>query len=430
MRSYSKLLAACMTLGMLASCTALAARDVAGTERAPLRASGAAASESHKDLLLTTHADAISALDLETRSSLRLGRDVITSPDLARVYERTIRHGRGVLKTRDSASGRLLSRTRIPRALEVAVASSTGDHLALIEPHEPSATPWLPAGKRHTRIAVVSPSGVDETRKLRLAGNFEIEAFSTDDRQLFLIEYMPAMNPWHYSVRRLELSSGEVRPIARRKQNAPGTMRGTGRVQAFAPDGSELYTLYTQQGPNYAHDKSHEGDDGYVYAFVHLLNLEGAWTHCIDLPQPFGTGAVTTHALALSPSGDRLFVIDPSSGGVAAVDPAGKRILKSVELDLRKLRAGEASAAVGPDNTLYVSGGRSLLRIEGDSLRLLDRRRFANAVQGIEVSGDGGRLYIAFKNRVAVVEASTGRRLQTIRSSGVEGLAGVVVSPK
>jgi YVTN family beta-propeller protein len=308
--------------------------------------------------------------------------------------------------------------------LEPRVASTSGDLLALAEPHQAGATPWLPAGRRRSEIAVVS-TGDGATRSYDLKGNFEIEAFSTDDRQLFLLEYRPALNPTRYTLRRLKLGSGDVIPIKRSKQNAPGSMLGTGRVALFSPSGHELYTLYTQQGPNYAHgdDGTHEHDAGAVHAFIHLLNLEGAWTHCIDLPMPFGTGAVTTHALAMSADGTRLYVADPSSGGVAVIDPSRAKVLESVTMDLDALTKGDASAQVGSDGRLYLAGGTQVLALDGRTLEAVGRWEIGERVSGLAVGSDGTRLYLAVRKRVRVIDSASGAGIEVIRARGITGIS-------
>jgi hypothetical protein len=273
----------------------------------------------------------------------------------------------------------------------------------------------------------VVSTGDGATRAYNLKGNFEIEAFSTDDRQLFLLEYRPALNPTRYTLRRLKLESGDVIPIKRSKQNAPGSMRGTGRIALFSPRGHELYTLYTQQGPNYAHgpDDTHYQDAGGVLAFVHLLNLEGAWTHCIDLPLPFGTGAVTTHALAMSADGSRLYVVDPSSGGVAVIDPSQAKVLESVTMNLESLTKGDASAQVGSNGTLYLAGGSQVLVLDGRTLETMQRWDMGERVSGLTVGSDAARLYLAVRNGVKVVDSATGRVIDVIRAHGITGLSHV-----
>ncbi|MDQ3958198.1 MAG: hypothetical protein M3273_07760, partial [Actinomycetota bacterium] len=209
--------------------------------------------------------------------------------------------------------------------------------------------------------------------------------------------------------------------IARDKQNAPGQMNGTGRLAVFSPQGNEIYTLYTQQGSNYTHVKPEQARRGKVYAFVHQLNLDGAWTHCIDLPAPFGTGTATSHAMAISQDGSRLYVADPSSGGLAVIDPRNSRVLESVIAEIRPLRRG-ASATVSPDGTLYLAGPDRVLAYDGESLDPLRSMQVDGITTGIATNAEGSELYAGTKDGVLVLDAETGDVLRTISLPGARGL--------
>lgn len=414
MRSGAKLSAAFAMIVLLASCSAGVEEPMAEVSSASGAIDGA------DDLLFVDQGTDISAVDVSTGEQVFEASEAVISPDGSRLYSEKQR----TISALDSTTGARLGRMHVAEHLEPRVASTSGKLLALTEPHESGATPWLPAGRRRTEIAVVS-TGDGATRAYNLRGNFEIEAFSTDDRQLFLLEYRPALNPTRYTLRRLKLGSGDVIPIKRSKQNAPGSMRGTGRTALFSPTGHELYTLYTQQGPNYAHgqDGTQDHDAGGVLAFVHLLNLEDAWTHCIDLPMPFGTGAVTTHALAVSADGTRLYVADPSSGGVAVIDPTRAKVLESVTMDLEALTKGNASAQVGSDGTLYLAGGSQVLALDGRTLETMQRWDMSERVSGLAVGSDGARLYFAVRNRVKVIDSATGQGIDVIRARGITGIS-------
>ena len=414
-------------MAMLAACSSAASDELTPAARSAAQRFPTGPVATEHDVLLLATGSGVAAIEAATGRKVFATRAAIMSPDHSLLYSKSGRREAPRVTTLDAATGRKLANVAIPRNFELGVSSTSGASLALVEPHERGVTPWLPAGKAHTRLVIVSPDGSDKPRKLRLDGNFELEAFSTDERQLFLIEYMPAMNPSHYKVRRLKIGSEKVLPIKPGKQNAPGLMRGTGRVQIFSPKGDELYTLYTQQGPNYAHGGGLDHDPGETHAFIHLLNLEGAWTHCIDLPMPFGTGPVTTHALAMSADGTRLFVADPSSGGLAVIDPAEARVVKSVTMNLRRLRHGHASAEVAPDGTLYLAGGSRVLVIDGESLRVLHHEDMPTSVTGIALDSTGRHLYVGQKNRLVALDPATGERTGTLRPSRAVDLGRVTL---
>lgn len=171
------------------------------------------------------------------------------------------------------------------------------------------------SGREWTEIAVVQPKeAASET--FRLKGDFEPEAFSTDETKLFMIEHLSDVR---YRVRMLKLRTGKVAPIGRLTKFATDSMRGVGRVQVYSPTGDTLYTLYTRQQPNTAHRTSDSyHNDGKVHAFVHVLSLEGAWAHCVDLKMPFGMDADATNDIAVSKDGTFVYATDGAQ--VAVID--------------------------------------------------------------------------------------------------------------
>jgi len=369
-------------------------------------------------ILTTDRSGDVTAIDADSGKVLHKAQSGVLSPTGNLIYAQ---QGRTVTVTKRVA-GRPFARVRAPRDMELEVASTSGRLLAFATPPTNSGSEWRPDGRSRSRITVVGTGERSRTRTYDLKGNFVVEAFSTDDLQLFLLEYLPAKNPWHYELRRLELAGGKIRPIARDKQNAPGEMNGTGRLALSAPSGQELYTLYTQQGFNYSHVDPQNAKPSEVYAFVHLLNLGGAWTHCVDLPAPFGTGSATAHAMAVSDDGTRLFVADPSSGGLAVIEPQAKRVLKSVTTDLRSLRAG-VSADVSVNGDLYLTGKDRVLVFDGETLQLQRSMRPGSGLSGIATSADGSKLYLGKANRILEVDAGTGQRLRTISIPGARGLS-------
>jgi hypothetical protein len=375
-----------------------------------------------EELLFVEGGGGIRAVVPETGTKSFGVRNATPAPDFSVLYSHRITGDEASLVTIDATSGDRLAGVDAPAGLEFGVASASGEFVVFTEPHEAGVTPWLPAGKKRTKLVVASPHQAGARRTYNLAGNFEVEAFSTDDRELFLLEYTPAMNPSQYRLRRLKLGSGRVTGIERVKQNAPGEMRGTGRIQSFSPTGNELYTLYTQQGPNYAHGGPIDDRPGLTYAFVHLLNLDGGWTHCIDLPMPFGTGPVTTHAFALSADGSRLYVADPSSGGVAVIDPVRMHVRNSTTLNLEPLTRGEASAAVASDGTVYLAGGSQILALDGETLRPIERWRVGREVSGIAASSDGSHVYVGLGRRVGIIESKTGAVSGRIHMTDLESV--------
>lgn len=328
-----------------------------------------------------------------------------------------------VLDPRDGAKR---METPVPGTLELTVASSSGELVALATPRAEGATPWLPDGRAVTDVAVLNPR-TGKREDFKLEGNFEPEAFSSDSRELFMIEYIPALEPDRYRVRRLKLSNGNVVPIGRLKQAAPGQMRGTGRMQVMAPDASQLYTLYTRQGPNYAHGAPQEHRDGMVHAFVHVLDLTDRWAHCIDLPMPFGQGSATASAIAMSPAGGPLYVTDWSSGAVAKIAPDKVKVGQVTRLTFGA-PDDETFAQSGLVNgRLFVAGNDEIVVLDGESLGEIDRWALEAEVTGLFLTADESRLFVSLGDRIAELDPVTGDERASFpmeNAGSILGLAG------
>jgi hypothetical protein len=230
-----------------------------------------------------------------------------------------------------------------------------------------------------------------------------------------MIEYIPALDPVEYRVRRLLLRSGRVVPIGRLKSAAPDQMQGTGRNQVYAPDGSELYTLYTQQ-----HNGGHKHSIGGPHAFIHLLNLQDSWAHCIDLPHSFGHGEATASAIALSPSGRYLYVADWTSGAVAKVEPGQIEVTAEALTDFGS--PDEQTWAQATEDRLYVAGNSSIVVIESGTLEEIDRWSLDGEITGLRLSPNDKRLYAVVNDGIVALDASDGSILGSFPALDVDGI--------
>ena len=348
--------------------------------------------------------------------------NAVVGRDFTEIY--STRHGRGTTKLVrwDPETAAVLTGMSIRGAFAPNVAGP-GGQVALTEPRSEGATPWLPDGRMRTTVVIGTPDSGTE-RRYELAGNFEPEAFSTNGRRLYMIEYIPPSEPNRYRVRILNLRTGAVFPIGRLSKElnkAPDQMRGTGRTQVFAPDGDELYTLYTRQGPNYAHGAPAGPSRRQTNAFIHLLNLEDGWAHCIDLPLPFGRGRATASSIDISPDGRELYVSDWTNGAVAIVDPAEVRVLRVAQLPLGDRDDRTFSAASG-SGLLHVAGNDEVVTIDTSSLRVVDRWRMDGDVTGLRAAPDGSIVYVATADSIAMVDATMGSLIGTLPIESVDDI--------
>ena len=166
-------------------------------------------------------------------------------------------------------------------------------------------------------------------------------------------------------------------------------MRGNAHAQVMAPDGRHLYTLYTRDATPTEPAKS----------FVHVLDLEQQLASCVDLPPTFAISPLG--ALAVSPSGNRLYVSAP-------VDRRDRRA-RHQRPDGHPHRGG-SSRIRGHDGPRH--------RLEHDAVRRRRPGRRARCpsmisrsggrgshpgtVIGLKPSTDGSVLYVSLADRVLV----------------------------
>jgi hypothetical protein len=100
--------------------------------------------------------------------------------------------GSTLLETVDGADAESASDVSLDGTLDVRVVSESGAAVALTDPLPDGWDPEVPLPRSRTPIVVADPTGAEQPRTYDLRGNFEPEAFSTDDRQLFMIQHLPA----------------------------------------------------------------------------------------------------------------------------------------------------------------------------------------------------------------------------------------------
>jgi hypothetical protein len=345
----------------------------------------------------------------------------IASPDNS-VLVATERDGAETVVRRMDADGKELTRWKVPGEVEARVVSPLGTSVALTEATGDSASdPYTPVPRERTRVVVATADGSVE--EFDLPGNFEPEAFSTEDDELFLLEYLPALAPTKYRVRRLLLGKGIVQPIGRLKTAAPNQMQGTGRAQVYSPWGDELYTLYTQQSSAGHESGAFSGN----HAFVHLLNLSGSWTHCIDLPHTFGHGDATASAITVSPDGTNLFVVDWTNGQVAVAGPKKVKVTRTASVSFGA--PDDRTFAAASDDLLYVGGGSEVVVLDAATLEVAFRWAAPDEVTGLALSEDGVRLYVASGETVTAVDSASGEVTGETEAEGALGLAHAAPAP-
>ncbi|MFU8852868.1 YncE family protein [Micromonospora sp. SL1-18] len=325
----------------------------------------------------------------------------------------------------DTATGRTSTRVTLPGQWLPQAVSADGTKVALTS-NATNATNGRPQGRDVSPVLIADVTGV--RHRLELRGNFVPEAFTEDLAGLFVLEWLPARAPDRYRVRVVDLATSAPGPLSTRAKTPvpPGAeeeMRGDGRQAVLAPNRTTLYTLYTHQ-PDHRHTRDLvSGRPGNAHAFVHTLNLVERWAYCVDLPHPFGAASASGHALAVSPAGDRLYVVDVASGSVAEISTEELAVRRTVTL---ARATGSAHAAAGHDR-LFVGAGTAVRAMDGERLGAATGWSVREPVTGLVLSPDGRRLYVGQTDAVSWHDSATGEQLGRAEVPGlvvVHGLAG------
>jgi hypothetical protein len=320
--------------------------------------------------------------------------------------------GSTLLQTVDGADAEPASTVRLDGTLDVRVVAESGRAVALMDPLPGGWDPEVPLPRSRTPIVVADPTGVMEPRTYDLRGNFEPEAFSTDDRRLFMIQHLPAEAPTVYRVTVLDLRTGRVVPVFGPFKGPAERMPGIRLQQVLSPNADQLYTLYSSARPGYAPHHAPVPESATV-SFVHVLSLQDGWAHCVGLPEELWDRPASEQAMATSPNGRLLYIADPTLGLVTVMDTASLEI-RTRQIDLSVSGVRRTSAVVSEDGSaLFVATAgehAGITRIDTDTFEVV-RRWATDDVSGLGVSADGERLYVAFDDRVEVKDATTGSEL-------------------
>ncbi|MGH2764445.1 MAG: hypothetical protein ACRDKA_00805 [Actinomycetota bacterium] len=216
----------------------------------------------------------------------------------------------------------------------------------------------------------------------------------------------------------LDLTDGSVSRVNTGSKGVVETMSGTRLEQVASADGSMLYTLYTTQPPEHV-GSSHASDDS--IGFVHTLNPDEGWAHCVALPEELWGGDPADQAMAISADGDLLYVVDTARGVVAVMDTASLEMTGSDGVGLGTDQGGETRAVIGPDGALVVASGSHVVSLDANTLRLNDGWTFEAPVTALGIGP--GELYVAVPGTVHAVHPTGDRGGSGIRAPIVEDVS-------
>lgn len=320
--------------------------------------------------------------------------NAMPSRDWSVLYRATNDGIKTTLQTLDPATGDELAHRTVPGVFTVRVVSEDGGMVALTPPPPAGFDTYHPPSKDPTPLIIVRRDD-PEPQVLSVSGNVEPEAFSLSGDALFVIDFVPPLAPERYRVARLDLGRGTVDDVRSKEEELQEPMRGTARAQVMAPDGRRLYTLYRRDATA----------DEPAEAFVHVLDLDKELATCVDLPAQFANDPLG--AVAVSPSGARVFVVAPAIRELAELDTGSLTVLRTGTLTIPSEVAASSVRATATASTLYVAADDRMAAVALDDLSAEDWVVMPGAVVGIQPAADGNTLYVALSDLVLVVDPRT-----------------------
>lgn len=384
--------------GLLAGCAAAAGQVLPELPDAALPeadlAEAALPTPAPPAVLLLGDAGRLVGVDRTTGATVFALENAVASPDGRRLVQSVAEGPSTRVVERDPETGEELAATILDVGLEVRAVSGAG--LVVLGPvRAVGPDPYLPEGRTQTGIVTLDLATRD-VRSYDLDHNVEPEALATDGSGVFVISYLPPAAPTSYQVRRLDLATGEVGDVYSIDHELQEAMGGTARVQRWDPSGRRLYTLYTVDDPHARPER----------AFVHVLDLEEQWAHCVDLPLGFAGEREDAATLALSPDGRRLYAADLSVGQVAEIDTEQVAFLRAGDLGPVN-DAAAATSTVLPDGRLLVGDGAQVIGVDPATLARLTTWYLGGTVAALDTSAEGAPLAV-LQDRLLVLNGDSG----------------------
>lgn len=414
-------------VGMAGFTAVLAACGVAGGEPTE-----AGLPKGHSERLLVSTATGLVVVDPDNHEVVVAASRSVASGDGGMLFRADARGADTSVRAIETGAGETVWSATVAGQYEPRLADRTGSAVVLGPPLAPGSSPYLPAGRESTPLAVLRHDG--SVQELVLDGNLEPEAFTSDGNSIFVISYLPPLAPTEYQVRRLDLTTGEVLDVFSVDKQLQEAMGGTARTQAWAPDGRRLYTMYTVGGTDDGTvgkvgevHAAHQGEGTERKAFIHVLSQDEQWAHCVDLPQVFATAPEDGVALTVSPDGKRLHVADRASGTVAVVDTDRLAVTRTVH-QTSSGEVGPAFAAAGAVDgvtTLWLARGHEVAIVDGTSLGVTSVTRVPEPVVGVTPSADGRRLFVGTPSAVTVIDSRSGAIVDRLRAPALRDVIGV-----
>lgn len=353
-------------------------------------------------LLVRNQDGSISLLDESSGEAAYEVDDAVPTPDRSSLLTTRRDGGSTVLQSRDARTGSVTGSTALEGELHVRSISPGGGAVVLMS--GPRSTDLYAPEPRTSTDLTVAYLDDRPAQRFRLAGNIEPEMLSLDESTLFVLQFSPPRAPTSYSVRKLDLATGDITDTDSIQVDLTNKMAGRARAQAMHPQGRFLYTLYTLPADQPIHD-AQLGDDAERFAFVHVISLEDEWSHCVFLPIPFGTTDEATIGMTISPDGRRVLIGDPAIGQIAEMDAETLEVTDVHKVPELRDTGDRAVLAVADDGAVYASTGQVLLELDPDTLQVVRASSVDAVVTGLSTTSS--TLRVAKGGQVVLLDRAT-----------------------
>lgn len=384
----------------------------------------AAADADDEGLLVRNEDGSISLLDESSGEVAYEVDDAVPTPDRSSLLTTRRAGGNTLLQSRDARTGAVTGTTELEGELHVRSISPGGGAVVLV-PGQRSADLYAPEPRSSTDLTVAY---LDDrpAQRFHLDGNIEPEMLSLDETTLFVLQFTPPRAPTSYSVRKIDLATGDMTDTDSIQVDLTEKMAGRARAQTMHPEGRFLYTLYTLPADQPIHDVE-IGEDAERFAFVHVISLEEEWSHCVFLPIPFGTTDEATIGMTISPDGRRVLIGDPAIGQIAELDADSLEVTAVHHVEQLRDTGERAVLAVADDGVVYAGTGHVLLELDPETLQVVRASSVDAVVTGLSTTSS--TLRIAKGGQVVLVDRAShdeigvigGRRRGTVDLLGPPG---------
>lgn len=347
-------------------------------------------------LIYLTSKAGVTAVDPATGNTSFSAPRGVASGDWTQLISTQSARKHTLVRRVDAISGDISAESTVPGNLDTRAVSFAGDLVALSP--DPRGTDGKQPGRTETRLVVLETNS-SRTRDYTVHANVEPEAFSSNGESLFVIQYFPPLLPDRYGVRLLDLNTGELRDVPSPDGANRGQMPGIARTHVRSADGSRLYTLYT----------SEEG--GERYSFVHVLDLDEEWAHCVDLPLDLGD-TPEAMAIGISPDGSMVYVADGAAGKLAEVSTTDLTVTRVARLPYRDATARPAVSTTF--DRVFVAMGEKVFALDARTFESDFSAALTDPARSILATpSDEGLLYVAQRKSVVGLDGATGEAVSS-----------------